>query len=239
MPYDEKSNSADIAMWYRDIPFTLDEITPLEENVTRECWRYLVGKYCKRENDERKDTELVRDIYKELGDIFGYLNTSLKKVVTYAGAIDRIHRLLPNAAYELLNGEVKMSVEDTIAVSMLMFHEINDIMFRRKTEKTMTKKLISEQKALRIKPERRGRPKRGADEIPRISIKDAPAPDPDAQINTLAYTIPSWIGMMERTFDGTDFKGASVKARSRLVEELNKLLTVAETLTVILSEVDS
>jgi len=235
MPLDEKHNSANIAMWYKDIAFSLDE---LEESVTRECWRYLVGKYCKRENDNRKDTELVRDIYKELGDMFGYLNTSLKKVVTYAGAIDLIHRLLPDVAYELLNGEVKISAEDTIALSKLRFHEINDVILRRKTEKIMTKKLISEQKALRIKPERRGRPKRDAGEVTRISVKDAPAPDPDAQTNTLAYTIPSWIGMIERTFDGSDFKRVSGNARSRLIEELSKLSTAAETLTTILTEVD-
>ena len=239
MSHDEKSNSANIAMWYRDIVFSLDEIAPLEEVVTRECWRYLVGKYCKRESDNRKDTELVRDIYKELGDMFGYLNTSLKKVVTYAGAIDRIHRLLPDVAYELLNGEVKISAEDTIALSKLRFHEINDVILRRKTEKIMTKKLISEQKALRKKPERRGRPKYPADEAPRVSIKDTPTRDPDAQINTLTYTIPSWVGMIERAFDASNFREVSESARSRLVEELNKLSAAVETLTSIITEVES
>jgi|GEM_PF-1631667 len=238
MPIDEKHNSANIAMRYKDVVFSLDEIAPLEESVARECWRYLVGIYCKRENDNRKDTELVRDIYKELGDMFGYLNTSLKKVVTYAGAIDRIHRLLPDVAYELLNGEVKISAEDTIALSKLRFHEINDIILRRKTEKIMTKKLISEQIALRKKPERRGRPKRGVDEIPRISIKDVPAPDPDAGVNVLAYTIPSWTAMIARAFDTSEIEQVSESARSRLFEELNKLSATIKTLSEMLTEVD-
>jgi hypothetical protein len=226
-------------MLYKDIPFSLDEIAPLEGTVTGECWRYLSGKYCKRVSDNRNDNERVRDIYDELGAIFGYTRTSLKKVVTYAGAIDRIHRLLPDVAHELLNGEVKISAEDTNTLSKLKFHEINDVVLRRKTEKTMTKKLISEQKALRKMPEKRGRPRRAASEVHCISIKDVPAHDPDARINALVYTIPSWIGMTERVFDDTELERVSESARNRLVGELNKLTAAAETLVAILTEVDS
>ena len=239
MSHEEKSNSATIAMWYRDIVFSLDEIAPLEGTVTRECWRYLIGKYCKRANDDRNDNERVRDIYEELGAIFGYTRTSLKKVVTYAGAIDRIHRLLPDVAHELLNSEVKISVEDTNTLSKLKFHEINDVVLRRKTERIITKKLISDQKALRKKPEKRGRPKRAVSEVHSISIKDLPAHDPDARINALMYTIPSWLGMIERVFDDSELKRVSESACNRLVGELNRLSVAAETLAAILTEVDS
>ena len=239
MSHDEKSNSANIVMLYKDIPFSLDEIAPLEKTVTGECWRYLIGKYCKRANDNRSDNERVRDIYDELGTIFGYTRASLKKVVTYAGAIDRIHRLLPDVAHELLNGEVKISAEDTNTLSKLKFHEINDVVLRRKTERTITKKLISEQKALRKIPEKRGRPKRAKNEIYGISIKDVPAHDPDARINALMYTIPSWIGMTEWVFDDSELERVSESARNRLIRELNKLSVAAEKLVALLTEVDS
>ena len=239
MSHDKTSNSANIAMRYRDMDFTLDEIMYLEGSVTGECWRYLIGKYCKKVNDNRSDNKRVSDVYNDLGVVFGYNRNSIKKIVTYAGAIDRIHCLLPDVAHELLNAEVKISVDDTNALSKLKFHEINDVIHRRRTENTMTKKLISDQKALRKKPEKRGRPKRIAIEVHGISIKDLPAHDPDARINALMYTIPSWLGMIERAFDASEFERVSESARSRLVCELKKLSTAAETLTSILTEVDS
>ena len=239
MSLDKMSNSASIALWYSDIAFGVDEIKHLDGSVTGECWRYLIGKFCKRANDNRSDNERVSDIYEELGAIFGYSCASLKKVVTYAGAIDRIYRLLPDVAIELLNGEVKISTEDTNALSKLKFHEINDVILRRKTERTMTKKLISDQKALRTKPEKRGRPKRAISEVQSVSIKDVPVHDPDARIKALMHTIPSWLGMIERAFDASELERVSVSARNRLVSELNKLSAAVEKLAAILTEVDS
>ena len=238
MSHDKKSNSANIAMWYRDIDFTLDEIIYLKGSVTGECLRYLIGKYCKKANDNRGDNERVSDVYNELGVVFGYNQNSIRKIVTYTGAIDRIHRLLPDVAHELLNGEIKISIDDTNALSKLEFYEIKDVTLRRRTENTTAKKLINDQKALRKKPEKRGRPKRVVNDVHGISIKDLPAHDPDARINALIHTIPSWLGIMERAFDASEFERISESARSRLVCELNKLSEAAETLTSILTEVD-
>ena len=236
MKYDEKGNSANIAMWYRDITFTLDELANIEGKVTKECWKYLVGKICKMEREKHRENERVCDIYKRMGNIFGYIHTSVKKVVNYTNAIDRIHRFLPDIAADILNGKIRISTMDTIALAKLNFTEINNVVLRLSNENTLAKIIITEQMALRKKTKRPGRPKRITEETPRISIKDTPTYDPDAQINTLTYTIPTWVSMVERTFTASDFNEISSNARKRLAEELNKLTAVAETVTALLTE---
>ena len=233
---DEKEHSANIAMWYRDIPFTLDELANIEGKVTKECWKYLVGKICKNEREKRRDNERVCDIYEQMGNIFGYIHTSLKKVVNYTNAIDRIHRFLPNIAADILNGKIRISTIDTIVLAKLDFTEINDVILRLSNENTLAKIIIAEQKALRKKTKRPGRPKRIIDETPRVSIKDTPTYDPDAQINALAYTIPTWVSMVERTFTASDLNEISSNARKRLAEELKKLTVSVETAKTLLTE---
>ena len=236
MNYDEKENSANIAMWYRDIPFTLDELANIEGKVTKECWKYLVGKICKNEREKRRDNERVCDIYEHMGSIFGYTNTSLKKVVNYTNSVDRIHKFLPDIAAEILNGKIRISAIDTIALAKLDFAEIADVITRISNEKTLAKIIINEQKALRKKTKRRGRPKRIIEEVPRASIKDTPIYNPDAHINTLVYTIPSWISMIERAFDSSEVNEISSSARAKLKIEINKLNTALETMSALLTE---
>lgn len=236
MKSDAKSNSAKIAMCYQDIPFTLDELANIEGKVTKECWKYLIGKICLLEKGKRSDNERVSDIYEQLGQNLGYVHPSLKRLVNYANAIDRIQKILPDIASEILNGETRLSLPDTIILSKMEFPEICNIMERLSCEKTPATVIVNEQKTLRKKTERRGRPKRIVSETPRASIKDTPSYDPDAQINTLMYTIPSWISTIDRTFTTSDFNKATSGARDRLAKELSKLTAIAETVTAELTE---
>ena len=224
--FDRTGNSANLAMWYKDISFTLEELIDIDGTVTKECWKYLVGKFCEREREQRRDSELVCDIYEEMGGIFGYTKTSLKKVVNYTNSVDRIQKFLPDIAEDILNGKVSISAIDTIALAKLNFSEISNVILRISSESTLPKIIINEQKALRKKTDRRGRPKQAKNEVARISVKDTPAHDPDAQINGLTYTIPSWISIIERTFSASNVSEVSSLAKNKLACELNKL-TVA------------
>lgn len=233
---DEKENSADIAMWYRDIPVTLEMLKMLEGKVTKECWKYLLGKMCLAEKNRHLGDERVRNIYERLGLDFGYAYPTMKEFICYAHAIDKIHKLLPDIALGMLNGNSRISHKDTISLAKMDFSEICAVVERVSTENTLTKTIINEQKALRKKPERRGRPKRIPNEPPRVSVKDTPAYDPDAQINALAYTIPSWVSMVERFFAASDFSEITPSARGRLAGELKKLTAAAEMVAALIPE---
>jgi hypothetical protein len=115
--------------------------------------------------------------------------------------------------------------------------EIRAVVERIENENTKVRALINEQKALRTEIKKGpGRPKRAATETPRISIKDTPPYNPNAQINTLAFTIPSWVSIIEKSIATSDFNEISSDAQDKLTEELNKLATTIEIATTLLAE---
>jgi hypothetical protein len=182
------------------------------------------------EKNKRGDNERVQDIYSQIGYDFGYVHPSLKRLVNYANSIDHIQRILPEIAMNILNGKTRISLPDTIILAKMEFPEICNVIERISREKTPVSIIINEQKALRKKPERRGRPKRNLTEPQRTTVKDMPLYDPDAQVNTLAYTVPSWVSMVDRVSACTDFHEVSQVSRNKLIEELKKIRAVADTM---------
>lgn len=57
----------------------------------------------------------------------------------------------------------------------------------------------------------------------KTTVKDMPVYDPDAEISSLALTIPSWISSINRTLETADFDKTSDKARAKLQNELKQL----------------
>lgn len=60
------------------------------------------------------------------------------------------------------------------------------------------------------------------------SVKDMPAYDPDSEILSLAFTIPSWINSIDRTRSAANLAEVSSNARHRLEEELTGLKLVVD-----------
>jgi hypothetical protein len=175
-------------------------------------------------------------VYEQMGNIFGYTGDSLKNVVSYSNSIEQILKFLPDTAADILNGKIKLSAPDTIALAKMDFSEIHTVIERLENEKTLARTIINEQKALRKKTNRLGRPKQVRDENQRISVKDIPLYNPDAQINALAYTIPSWISIVERTAKSSVISETSSRARGKLLEELAKLTVIIEKMNLFLVE---
>lgn len=237
MRTDETGNSANIAMWYRNIPISLGEMKNIEGEVTKECWKYLIGKLYLSEKEKRRSSERVVDILDQLGNAFGYTGASIKNLAIFSCVVDRIIKSLPDIAADILNGKTRLAEKNIYALAKMDFVEINAVMERLENETLSAKIIIEEQKALRTKTKRPSRPKRIIAEVPRASVKDTPAFDPDAQINALAYTVPSWVSMIERAFTSSEFNEISQNARDRLARELHKLTAAAETVATLLSEV--
>jgi len=80
-----------------------------------------------------------------------------------------------------------------------------------------------------IVPKRRKAKKQEYPSLPEISVKNMPAYDPDAEILSLVFTIPSWISSIERTHSSADFKEVSSSARQRLEYELSRLQSTVDT----------
>lgn len=63
---------------------------------------------------------------------------------------------------------------------------------------------------------------------PTGTIKDMPVYDPDGEVCSLALTIPSWIGSINRTQSVSDFTKVSESAGAKLIYELDRLVFTVE-----------
>ena len=236
MRTDESGNSARLAMWYRDRPLSLEMMKTFEGSVTKQCWKYLLGKLYTSERNKRSEDESMDDIKRHLGDTFGYASASIKNFAAFSKGIDKIARILPNIAADILNDKTRLSEKDIYSMLKMTPKEIERIIERINIEKMPAKFIIAEQNTLGTNPKRPGRPKLIKSEVPRASVKDNPSYNPDAQLNALTYTIPSWVSMIEQTFSSSDFALVSSGARDRLTDELNKLIDAASTMTALIAE---
>ena len=67
-------------------------------------------------------------------------------------------------------------------------------------------------------------------------IKNMPLFDPDAEVSSLAFTIPSWCSMISRTQNCANLRRVSALAKMRLIGQLETLKSQADLLLESLKE---
>lgn len=139
----------------------------------------------------------------------------------YARAIDYIASMKPEAAPRILSGEMRTSIEAVVAC-------------QGKTEEEITRLLAAPRGSRNAKEPAFTKREAAAG----TTVKDMPAFDPDAEINSLALTIPSWISSIDRTRSAAKFPLLTSKGRSRLEQELCQLQTAAQSMLFALKEVN-
>jgi len=234
--FDIGANSEKLAIWYRDVPITIDEFNRLEGKITKECKKYLIGKTCVWEKNKRCAEERVKDIYTRLGQVFGYVEPSLKRLVNYAHAIDHFQRIVPDIASDILAGRTRLSLKDAIVLARMDVSDIRVIMERLACEETPATVIFKEQIEESKTKKRRGRPKRKYPKAPAISIKDTPPYDPDAQAVALSFTIPSWVNAIDKIFMSDGLHKISKTARNKLAGELTALKDISDIMIAMLSD---
>lgn len=138
------------------------------------------------------------------------------KCSLYSAAIDEIDRKAPEIAEELLHGRFKLSYTDTLEFSKLSPEGMRLAHRRIKTGADLSDFLPAAQRM----PRRCEKPK-SASCYP--EIKRMPKYDPDAEISSLALTIPMWISSINRTKSLAKFHEASLNALMRLEQQLVSL----------------
>lgn len=197
--------------------------------------RYLIGKLYNAEKviaahraagtnqcKERRHRELSRakkqpetrlvHIKERLGRQYHLNPATVTRYAAYADGIDTIFQEDSQKAEQILSGTVKVPVDVVrgYAAQKKISSYPSDNTFRRSVQNT-TAPLISGP-----------------------SVKDMPEFDPDAGINSLALTIPSWVQSMQRTHSSVDFSLITDTGRQRLHDELKRLICAADTLNSLL-----
>jgi hypothetical protein len=203
--FDIGENSVNLAIWYMNVPITIEEIKKHENMITRECRRYLIGKMCLQQKELLTDGRGIPEVQARIGQAFGYSGGSIKNIATYTKAIDRFHKAVPETAADILSGKIRISY----------------------------RKVIKQAKELPQK-KKRGRPKLKPSVLPHTSIKNTPPYDPDSEAMSLVLTIPSWNSTIESVFMNAALHKVSKPTRSRLAKELSRLKDVAETMIMLL-----
>lgn len=155
------------------------------------------------------------------------------KYGNYASAIDRIRRIRPDYAERILKGALKMSHESTVKLAEQSDGIITKVMEKAKADQMdhiIYSELTNEFQFRTVN----GPGKKQTDSEEPL-IKQMPEHDPDAEINSLSLTIPSWVSSMENAHRRTDFLKTSPAARISLIKQFGIL---ERTINVIQTEIE-
>lgn len=146
---------------------------------------------------------------------------TVEKYGVYSKAIDSIGEKAPEIVPRILNGECKIAHRDVVTMAQMPQSQLLKIEGELKAHKqrgyvpyTETRSRLNDPARPKIQP----------------GIKNMPEYDPDADVNGLALTVPTWTNSIEKTRSKTDLRGISDRARKGLQVVLIDLQTTINTL---------
>lgn len=207
-------------------------------NISEETKKYLIGKRYEMEksllknskgrNQYSEDKKLNEEIRKErnvnhkpltaikLGKEYQVSCRTVLGYATYAKAIDTLEKDEPELTQKILSGEINIPQCQVVKISKLTPKFKNKIRNYLKTStNNKEKKVIQETK---------------------VTVKDMPEHDPDAEIMSLVFTVPSWIGSINRVLSVFKENKATDKAKNKLKAKLYDLDFSITTMLVALEE---
>lgn len=216
-------------------------------DLTVEMTKYLIGKqYLMEKQSRRAERAAIRkngfpiksptentalQTAERMGMEHHISVETVRKYGRYAYRIDKLMALEPKFVQRILQGTIYLSYENIVVIAAMNRAEIAAIA-RYFLDENETKPTFLKYRIKRDEKKERRRNK----VVPPGSIKEMPAFDPDAAVASLALTIPSWVGSIQRTEKNTDFSLISGQARSQLLCELARLADAIEDLLAILEE---
>lgn len=209
-------------------------------NIPEEFRRFLIGKQYESEkiasriknprgfnqySGEALDLEeavSARNTRRQIASKIAHKNhvsrATVEKYAIYSRALDVIAGKEPDIVHKILSGQYKIAHKNVVELSKLTAAEI------RKIGRRMQRMQGPFVKYNKFRVILAGTAERIPGEEPVPSVKDMPAFDPDADINVLTLTIPSWSSSINRVRTKTDLSIVSTGARDRLVTELRSLI---------------
>lgn len=210
-------------------------------NITEETRKYLIGKryeiekilgahnaagtnqYTKKEVGAKMLPEplfgaTAGRTRERLGEEYNISHASILNYEKYTKALDLLSKVVPELVPKILASDVKISLENTIALSRLSGQEV-----RRLSQLVSddTTEFVSNLR--KVLQKNQGSAEKNPLSIPVGLVKEMPAYDPDAEISSLTFTIPSWISSINRARSAADLSDITDNARDKLEKELTEL----------------
>lgn len=171
---------------------------------------------------------------KKVGDKNYVSHTTVQKYAAFTRALEEIGKKEPALVPKLLSGEYRLSHNQILGIAQMSVEDVKKFNRRIETDPTpflyykyMRNDHPAEKDEAGNEPIKNNGP----------SVKDMPQYDPDAEINSLALTIPSWRSSIERTKAHADLKAISPEAKKRVLKALYELrITVSDMMLTIQEE---
>lgn len=182
--------------------------------------KYLVGKRYNAERLILVGEEIGRTSASALGRTYGICHATIIKYGRYATAIDKVYEKLPELAYMIRYGKVKVSIDNAIELQYLDEIRLQQV-YQEAQDESETGMHIKKAQLNGRKLPRRKRMSKVAP-LP-VTVKNMPVYDPDAELLSLSLTMPSWISSVDRAIKQSDLQEASSEAKSTLYARLLEL----------------
>ena len=220
-------------------------------NISEETRKFLIGKQYEAEkvasrirnphgwnqySDVKPDVDCGKNRHAKhhtavrIAEEHNIARGTVEKYAIYSRAMDTLAEKEPDIVPKILSGQYKIAHKNVVELSKLSPSEIRKV--GRRIEK-MQEPFIQYNKmrdVISASKEGQGR----GESLP--SVKDMPVFDPDADINVLTLTIPSWYSSINRVRTRADLSIISAGARSGLIRELHTLVHRAEEMLAAMEE---
>ena len=219
------------------------------EDLTNSYRKYLIGKKFSYEeaifHNKHKDLSSSKSrIAYKIGDSENISGGTVLKYNAFSTAIDTIYKNAEELAFHILMEHLKVSHENTIELSRRTSDELRYISKSVITQrlKHLTFQDIRHECAMKhtnSKSNISRSERREQKEASLVSIRQMPAYNPDADVNSLCMTIDSWVSSIKRVNQKVDFSTITRRATVNLVRQLTILEQTVNTLQKSLEERDS
>ncbi len=214
----------------------------LERKDLNEAYRkYLIGVIYAAEY-LRASGENPQSVYRSAVKLAVPLNISagtVLKYYAYSKAIKTIYEVEPKLADCLLNETVRISHENTLELARIPPENLKHLLAEIESGKLKRITYADMRYESRYNPPKGIKPskvERSEETDEKLAIRQIPVFDPDAQVSSLALTVPSWASSIRRVTDATDFSKISNAARNRLMRNLSDLRACIDTITQAIEE---
>ena len=240
----------------KNIPFNIRPV-PCSTKEEAMCWliksqmekwsglptefkKYLIGKRAiveysaeKMARNEGGVTHATKrgegQIREDIGNEYNISPSTVRKYLVYARMIDNLYTVDPAFGEAVRTGEIKIThqhLEHILSLPQVdQAFTIKRMMAAENISLSETRSILN---TANVEP-----PTTTVISQPG-TVKDMPRRDPDAEIKSLALTIPSWVSSIQRVNMATEFQLTSQVARDKLILSLTNLLGAANKIMTIL-----
>ena len=171
-----------------------------------------------------------------IGSEYHISHGTVEKYGRYSRAVDAISDVSPELAPQILNGTLKVSQDNLIALSKLDNHNMHRYarQLQASPEEPYSRYLDTRKKLSSMAPPPRPPINPTQAKPPRMpirtGIKNMPEYNPDAEVTGLTLTVPSWGSSIYRVLNKADLGNITPQARDKLVVALSDLQKAIEAL---------